>query len=107
MPLRLDMLMTLFRVQHGDGEDSKTLEKMCDNIRRKLSRLRGEAVHTRWVRGEFDSPMIYAVRVRGKLEREKRGQPARKLREVAGMIANQAEELQAFLEQRQIVERTP
>jgi hypothetical protein len=107
MPARLDILMTLFRLRTNDETQIKNLQKMCGNIRGDLSRQRGEVVHTRWIEGDAGSPMIYLVRARGKLERTKRGSPAVKIREVAGLIAAQSRELREFLEQRGIVFDAP
>lgn len=97
MPLRLDILMTLFRLHRDDGGEADRLDKMCEHIRHKLSPKRGAAIHTLWVEGDHGSPMTYSVRARGKLEHEKKGRPAAEIREVAALIAAQSAMLQEFL----------
>ena len=57
----------------------------------------------RWVRGAYGSPMIYNVRARGKLEKERAGKPAAKILEVAALIAQRASELETFLEAQNVL----
>jgi hypothetical protein len=105
LPQRLDMLMTLFRLAGKTEEASTELNKMCDKIRSGLSRKRGEVVPTRWVQGDYGSPMTYTVRARGRLERERKGLPAKRIHEVAALIATQSSQLHEFLERMGVVER--
>lgn len=97
MPTRLHMLETLFRLQHGDIDATRTLRKKCETIRNELSGQRGAIIHTRWVEGEYGSPMSYTVRARGKLVRTKKGLSHSEIRACAAAIADQAERLLAFL----------
>lgn len=93
---RLHILRTLFHLQHPDQNSNKTLKKLCDGIGDKLSRERAEVVHALWVRGEHGSPLTYIVRARGELQRDKRGKPAKVIKQVAERIAAAADELVAF-----------
>jgi hypothetical protein len=103
VPPRLDMLMTLFRLARGDGDEANQLDKMCKTIRGNLSSQRGEAVHTRWVEGDHGSPMMYTVRARGRLERSKKDRSAAKLQETAAAIAEQSTELRRFFVTRGVI----
>jgi len=50
LPPRLDILLTLFRLQHEADERIEQLERLCKRIR-VLSGRRNEIVHSRWVEG--------------------------------------------------------
>lgn len=97
MPSRLDMALTLFHQSFGDGDDYIGFKKRCEHIRKILSPKRGGVIHTRWVEGEYGSPMQFMVRARGKLEHEKRGRPASEIRDVASQIAAQSAQLSDLL----------
>jgi hypothetical protein len=99
VPTRLDMLRTLFHLQRGDGPANDQLSKYCHEIRHDLSRKRSEIVHAEWVRGDHGSPMTFAVQARGKLKAGKVAMPATKIRAAAGLIAQEADGLERFLQE--------
>jgi hypothetical protein len=102
-PTRLDMLCTLFRLREEDKEAAATLDKLCEKIRGKLSRQRGEVVHALWVRGAYGSPMTYTVRARGELQQQKAGKPSTEITRVAGLIAQRTQALQELLESKGVL----
>jgi hypothetical protein len=103
VPLRLDMLRTLFHLQRSDGLTNDQLSKMCHTIRQELSRKRGEIVHSGSVKGDYGSPMTFTVQARGKLKAEKIAMPAQQIRETAALIAQQTDSLEQFLEDHSVL----
>jgi hypothetical protein len=104
---RLDILATLYHLHVGESHwseqerDQRLAE--FDTYRKSvegLARQRAKFVHSRWVRGDRGSPLMYVVQARGELTREKRGWSASEMRDVAAGIQQLAREISEFFDMR-------
>ena len=94
---RLDMMSTLFHLRPDLTESQlKDFASVRAGIEKVLSR-RNTVVHSRWIVGEYGSPLLFEIQARGRLKRNRLGMSAPKIREIAEEIALQTTRLHQVL----------
>ena len=85
---RLDMLAALHSLDASRSDDNRAELKSVCSVCDRLSRKRNTIVHSRWIRGDFGSPMIMEVQARGRVERNPLRLSAEQIRGIAADIAS-------------------